>query len=79
MPVWNPYWGPPCAGFGGTFALVGLVFMVVMVVVCIRMMGGVMRGVCMSGHHGQRDTELEGLRMEIRGLKDEIQRLRERA
>ena len=79
MPVWSTYWGPPCAGFGWVFPLIGLVFMAVMVVVCMRMMGGVMRGGCMSGHPGQGGSEVEGLRKEVREMKDEIQRLRERA
>jgi len=79
VPVWSTYWGPPCAGFGWTFPLIGLVFMAVMVGVCIRMMGGVMRGCCMPGHPGQRGSELEDLRKEVREMSDEIHRLRERA
>jgi hypothetical protein len=79
MPLWSAYWGSPRAGFGWMFPLIGLVFMAVMVVVCIRMMGGLMRGGCMPRHPGQGGSEVEDLRKEIRELKDEIQRLRERA
>jgi hypothetical protein len=33
----------------------------------------------MSGHPGQRGSEVEDLRKEVREMSDEIQRLRERA
>jgi hypothetical protein len=73
---WSAYWGLPCAGFGWMFPLIGLVFMVVMVVVCMRM-GGMPRGGCMAGHPGRRGSDVEDLRREIQGMKDEIQKLRE--
>ena len=73
---WSAYWGLPCAGFGWMFSLIGPVFMVVMVVVCMRM-GGMPRGGCMAGHPGRRRRDVEDLRREIQGMKDEIQKLRE--
>jgi hypothetical protein len=50
--------------------------MVVMVVVCMRM-GGMPRGGCLAGHPGRRGSDVEDLRREIQGIKDEIQKLRE--
>ena len=40
MPMWGGYLGPPWGGFGWIFPFIGLLFMVVLVFMCIRMMGG---------------------------------------
>ena len=79
MPMWGGYWGPPWAGFGWIFPLIGLLFMVLMVFVCMRMMGSTMRGGCMAGHGGHSASEVEDLRREVRELKDEIRKLRDRS
>lgn len=78
MPFWGGYWGAPWSGFGWIFPLIGLLFMVVMVLACMRMMGGMMGGRCMTGHGGQRIGEVEDLRREVRELKEEIRKLRDR-
>lgn len=78
MPMWGGYWGAPWAGFGWIFPLIGLLFMVIMVFMCVRMMGGTMRGGCMPGHVSHTASETEELRREVRELKEEIQKLRER-
>jgi hypothetical protein len=76
--MWGGYWGAPGAGFAWTFPLIGLLFMVVMVFMCARMMGGMMRSGCMPGHASRSAGEIEDLRQEVRELKDEIRKLRER-
>ncbi len=78
MPMWGGYWGPPWGGFGWIFPLIGLVFMVVMVFLGFRMMGGMMRAGCM-GHGGHSAGDMEELRREVRELKEEIRNLRERS
>jgi hypothetical protein len=70
MPMWGGYWGAPWHGFPWIFPLIGLGFMVVMILVCVRMMGG---------HGGHSAGEIEDLRREVRELKDEIRKLRERS
>ncbi len=74
MPMWGGYWGAPWNGFGWIFPLIGLLFMVVMAVACLRMMGG-----CMAGHAHHSTGELEALRREVRELQEEIRKLRERS
>ena len=79
MPMWGGYWGPPWAGFGWIFPLIGLLFMGVMVFVCIRMMGGVSGFGCMGSHGVQSIKETEELRREVQELKEEIWKLRDRS
>lgn len=79
MPMWSGYWGPPWAGFGWIFPLIGLVFMAVVVFFCIRMMSGMSGFGCMGRHGGQNAKEAEDLRREVRELKEEIRKLREPA
>jgi hypothetical protein len=79
MPMWGGYWGAPWAGFGWIFPVIGLLFMVVMIIMCMRMMGGMMRGGCMTGQGGHGVGDLEELRREVRELKEEIRKLRERS
>jgi len=79
MPMWSGYWGPSWVGLGWIFPLIGLVFMVVMVFFCIRMMSGKSGFDCMARHGGQNAKETEDLRREVRELKDEIRKLREPA
>lgn len=66
-------------GFWGIFPLVGLVMMVVMVLACLRMMGGRSGFGCMAGHGGPHPSETEDLHQEVRELKQEIRRLRDRS
>lgn len=78
MPMWGLAWGGPWGGFGWLFPLVGLIFMIVMIVLCRRMMGGRMR--CGPvGHRGPTAVDLDELRREVRELKEDIQRLRTRS
>ncbi len=69
MPMWGYGWGGHWGGFGWIFPLLGLIFMVVMITACFRMMGR---------HHGPPPSEFEDLRREIRELKEEIRQLRTR-
>jgi hypothetical protein len=79
MPMWSGYWGPPWGGFAWIFPLIGLLFMVVMVFVCIRMMGGMSGFGCMPSHGAPDAKETEELRREVRELKEQIHRLRGRS
>ena len=74
MPMWSHGWGGPWGAFGWIVPLVGLVFMIVMVVACFRIMGS-----GMGRHAGLTAAEMEELRREIRELKEEIRKLRERS
>ena len=74
MPMWSYGGGGPWYGFGWIFPLVGLVFMIVMVVACFRIMGS-----GMGRQTGLTGGEMEELRREIRELREEIRRLRERS
>lgn len=76
MPMWSGYWGGPWPGFGWIFPLLGLLFMVVMVVLCVRMMGGMGRGGGMP-YGGHASGEREDLQREVRELREEIRKLRE--
>lgn len=76
MPMWSGYWGPPWGGLGWIFPLIGLLFMVVMLFLCLRMMGGMMGGGCMAGHGGHSAGNVEDLRREVRELREEIRKLR---
>ncbi len=66
MTVWGTSWGAPCAGFGWIFPIVGLIFMVVMMVVCARMMRAMVGGGWMCGCRAQRQVENQDLRNEVR-------------
>lgn len=77
MPMWGGYWGPPWGGFGWIFPLIGLLFMVVMVFMCIRMMGGISSFSSMGGQTTHGGGEVEDLRREVHELKEEIRKLRE--
>jgi uncharacterized membrane protein len=81
MPFWGGYWwGQPWGGFGWIFPLIGMLFMVVMVFVCIRMMGGMLGGGgCMGGHRGRSADQADDLRREIQELKEEVRKLRDRS
>lgn len=76
MPMWGGYWGPPWGGFGWILPLIGLLFMLVTVFMCIRMMGGISGLGCMGGHTTHSAGEVEDLRREVRELKEEIRKLR---
>jgi hypothetical protein len=67
-------WG----GFGWIFPLVGLLFMIVMVLLCFRMLRGMSRMGCMPGQGRPASGEIEDLRREVRELKEEVRRVRER-
>lgn len=77
MPMWGGYWGPAWGGFGWIFPVIGLLFMVVMILVCVRGMGGMMRGGCLTGHAGHSPGEVEALRREVRELKGKVEKLRQ--
>jgi hypothetical protein len=79
MPMWGGYWGSPWGAFGWIFPLIGLLFMVVMVVVCFRMMGGTSGFGCMSSYGAQAAEETKELRREVLELKEEIRKLRGRS
>ena len=64
----------PWSGFGWIFPLIGLLFMVGMGLACFRMMGGC----SMTRHGGPTRTGVEELHQEVRDLKEEIRKLRER-
>jgi hypothetical protein len=65
--MWGVWW---------IFPLLGLLFIVVMVMVCARMMGGMMGGRAMCGHGGRHMSEIDDVRREVHELREEIQRLR---
>ena len=65
-------------GFWWIFPLVGLAIMVVMAFACLRMMGGRSGFCCMGGHGGPHAGETEDLHHEVRALREEIRRLRDR-
>ncbi len=73
MPIWNGFWGAPWGWFWWIMPLVGLLLMVMMAFVCFRMGG------CMAGHGRHPSCEVEDLRVGIRELRQEIQKLRERS
>lgn len=59
---WAGYWGAPWGAWGWVFPLIGLLFMVVMVFACVRMMGGMAGGGCMmagAGHTRRRTVGQE--------------------
>ncbi len=78
MPMWGAYWGSPWGGFGWIFPLIGLLFMIVMVFFCVRMISGMMGIGCMASHGQSSGGEVEDLRREVRELKEEIRRLHEK-
>jgi uncharacterized membrane protein len=79
MPMWGGYWGPMWGGFGWIFPLLGLLFMVVMIAMCLRMMRAMSSLGWMPGRGHSASTEIENLRREVRELKEEIRKFRERA
>jgi hypothetical protein len=64
--------------WGGSwvFPLLGLLFIVVMMVFCARMMRGMMGGGAMCGHGGRHMSETDDLRREVHELREEIRQLR---
>lgn len=74
---WGP-WGAPMWGVGWLFPLLGLLFVVVMVVFCARMMRGMMGGGGMCGHGGRPMGEADDLRREVHELREEIKQVRAR-
>lgn len=79
MPMSGGYWGGPWAGFGWLFPVIGLLFMGLMMFLCCRMMGGMMR----RSHDGSgrqavhQADEITDLRRDVRELREEIRQLRE--
>ena len=69
MPMWGYGWSGPWGGFGWLFPFVGLTLMLVIMIACVRMMGR---------HAGPSASEIDGLRREIRELKEEMRKLRGR-
>jgi hypothetical protein len=78
MPMWGGYWGGPWAGFGWLFPVVGLLFMGVMMLLCFRMMGAMVRRGPAGSDAGNQATEVSELRREMEHLREEIRRLRDR-
>jgi hypothetical protein len=76
MPVWGGHAGSPL-GLGRAFPLVGLLFMVVMAVLCFRMVGGKAGGGCRRGNRGPDSDEAHELRRKVEELRAEVRRLRE--
>jgi uncharacterized membrane protein len=79
MPMWGGYWGGPWGGFGWLFPVLALLFMAVMMLLCARMMGGMMRRGPEGGHTAHRADEIADLRREVESLRDEVRKLRGRA
>ena len=79
MPMWGGYWGGPWAGFGWLFPLIGLLFMGLMMFLCCRMMGGMMRRGPEGGRLSHRGDEIAELRRAVEALREEVRRLQERA
>ena len=64
---------PPMWGMWWIFPFIGIAFMIVMLFVIPRFLGG---GIGFCG--GRRNDEIDDLRREIRDLKDEITKLRKK-
>jgi hypothetical protein len=79
MPIWHGYWGGPWGGFGWLVSLLGLAFMVVMVVVCMRRMRGMPQCRCAPSHGQPASSEIEALRREVQELREELRALRGRS
>jgi len=79
MGLWHGYWGGPWGGFGWIFPLLGLTVMVVMVLFCMRRMGGMSHCGCTPGHGQPAHPEIEALRREIQELREELHNLHGRA
>jgi hypothetical protein len=72
MWMWHGYWGGPW-GVGWLFPLVGLIIFILMVVTCIRRMGGMSACGCMSGPGAHVPaSEIEALRHEVQTLREEL-------
>lgn len=78
MPMWSGYWGGPWGGFGWIFPLLGLTFMVVMVLYCMRRMGGMSHCGGAPGHGQAAHSDIEALRREIQDLREEVRTLHAR-
>ncbi len=79
MWMWHGYWGGPWGGFGWIFPLIGLVFMVVMIVVCMHRMGSLRHCGCLPSFRPPAAPEIEALRREIQDLREELHKRREPA
>ena len=77
MPMWGGYWGGPWAGFGWVFPDRSL-FMGLMMFLCCRMMGAMVRRRPVGSDAGHQATEVSELRHEMEHLREEIRRLRDR-
>ena len=74
MGMWHGYWGGPWGGFGWVFPLLGLALMVIMVLVCLRRMGGSWHCGCAPVHGQPAHPDIEALRREIQELRDELRK-----
>ncbi|MBP1774560.1 MAG: hypothetical protein H6Q86_566 [candidate division NC10 bacterium] len=79
MPIWHGYWGGPWVGFGWIVPLLGLTLMVVMILVCMRRMGGLWHCGCLPSSRPPAAPEIEALRREIQDLREELHKRREHA
>jgi hypothetical protein len=71
MPMWGGSWGGAW-GYGWVFPLLGVAAMVVMAFFCMRRMGGMPGCGCGPQPGRPAATEVEDLRREVRGLREEI-------
>jgi hypothetical protein len=78
MWMWHGYWGGPW-GFGWIVPLLGLAFMVVMMLVCMRRMGGTSTCGCAPVHEQPAHSEIDTLRREMQELREELHKLTGRA
>jgi hypothetical protein len=77
MWMWHGYWGGPWGG-GWIFPLLGLIVLILMVVACVRRMGGMPACGCMPGRGTHTPTaDVEALRREVLTLREEIRALRD--
>jgi hypothetical protein len=67
--MWGVWW---------IFPLLGLLFIIVMMVFCARMMRGMMGGGGICGHSGGHTSEPDDVRREVHELREKIRQLRVR-
>jgi uncharacterized membrane protein len=78
MPIWGGYWGGLWAGFGWIIPLLGVMLMIVMVLACMRRMGGMPHCGCAPSYRQPDAPEVDTLRREIQALREELHKLRGR-